>query len=169
MTAMTPSPLPSWGDQGRVRNWFHTKPGARFLNAQTRWFNLRAPRGYTVLTTVGRRTGTPRRACLRAVLSGQRAIIVATGGRTSDWLLNIESNPHVTMRIGRATRTGVARTVRDDEVAVLSETFSRPVYLFDRVASVVNQRGLPTNARIRALHEQWCKQGMIAMVDLSDE
>lgn len=148
-----------------MRNWFHTKAGARFLNGQTRWFNLRAPHGYAVLTTLGRRSHKQRRACVRAVVRGSRAILVATGGRTCDWFRNIEAHPHVCIRIGKTTFEAIARPAGDEEVSVLAHEFCRDVFLFDRFASVVNQRGMPTTRRIRAMHERWCTEGMIAVVD----
>ena len=167
MWVVSSPPLPAWGDQGAVRNWFHTKAGARFLNGQTRWFKIRAPRGYALLTTRGRRSGRQRTACVRAVVSGRRAIIVATGGRTCDWLLNIEAEPDVSVRLGAATLAGRGRLATDEETGDLTEAFCREVYLFDRVASLVNQRGVPSARRVRALHERWCSEGTIAVVELT--
>jgi deazaflavin-dependent oxidoreductase (nitroreductase family) len=160
-------PLPAYGDQGRIRNWFHTKPGARFLNRMTAWFKIRAPRGYGALTTRGRRSGRQRTACVRAVVSGRRAILVATGGRTCDWLPNIEAEPHVSLRLGGATLEGRGRPAAADETHDLAEAFCRKVYLFDRVSFVVNQRGIFTASRIRSFHDRWCREGSIVVVEFA--
>jgi deazaflavin-dependent oxidoreductase (nitroreductase family) len=159
--------LPAWGEQGRLRNWFHTKAGARFLNAQTAWFKLMAPRGYAVVTTTGRRTGRTRRSCVRAIVTNGRAIVIATGRESTDWLANLQADHNVTLRVGRRDRRGKARLSGAEEIDASSSLFCAPVYWFDRVASVVNQRGLPTARRIRLLHRQWCTEGVIVIVDFA--
>jgi deazaflavin-dependent oxidoreductase (nitroreductase family) len=133
---------------------------------QTAWFRFACPRGYAVLTTIGRRTGRTRRSCVRAVMTGDRAILVATGGRGCAWLVNLEAHPVVELHIGRSSRRGTARLAASDVARTLTREFADPVYNWDRLASVVNQRGLPTTARIRAMHQRWCREGLMALVDL---
>ncbi|MFB9837455.1 hypothetical protein [Actinoallomurus acaciae] len=61
--------------EGHRRNPLTTTlTGARFLNAfQVPWFRIAPPRGFGVLTTVGRKTGKTRRTCVRAIRDGTGA------------------------------------------------------------------------------------------------
>jgi deazaflavin-dependent oxidoreductase (nitroreductase family) len=161
------SPLPVWGRQGRVRDWFHTKQGARFLNAQTSWFRLYTPKGFAVLSTVGRRTGKMRRTNVRLIVRGDKGFLVSIGAGSVGWLQNVRARPHVELRIGRTTRTGRARPPSDEqEVLEAIQTYCETVNWFDYVEGIVNQRGRPTAARIRSMHARWCEQGLVIVVDL---
>ena len=161
------SPLPVWGYQGRVRDWFHTKPGARFLNAQTSWFRLYAPTGFAVRSPVGRRTGRGRRTNVRVNARGAQGVLGWIGGGGAGWLQNVRAGPQVELRIGRTTRTGRARPPSDEaERLEAIETYCETVNWFDYVESMVNQRGRPTSARIRSMHARWCEQGLVLVVDL---
>ncbi len=158
--------LPVWGDQGRVRNWFHTKTGARFLNAQTSWFRIYAPPGWGLLATIGRRSGATRRSCVRVTTVGQRGFLVAIGGKTTDWLQNALAHPRVSLRMGYRTRTGHARRPQtEDEQAAAMRAYRETLTWFDFISSLVNQRGFPSPERIRAMHARYSKQGTMLVID----
>jgi deazaflavin-dependent oxidoreductase (nitroreductase family) len=149
-----------------VRNWFHTRTGARFLNAQTSWFRIYAPSGWGLLTTTGRRTGAMRRSCVRVVTVGQQAFLVAIGGETADWLNNALFNPRVSLRVGSKTRTGRARRPQtEDEQATAMTAYCETITWFDFISSLVNQRGLPSPKRIRAMLARWSEQGTALVID----
>lgn len=59
----------------RRRNPFVQKPkAARILSAvMLPWFTVRPPKGYDVLTTIGRKTGKARRRCVRTFRRGDKA------------------------------------------------------------------------------------------------
>ena len=162
--AVTTAP-PAFGDQGRIRNWFHTRAGARFLNLQTGWFRLFSPRGYGVLTTVGRRTGARQRSAVRAIAAGERVVLVALGGERTAWLGNLRHQPQVSLRTGLRTRKGTARLPTDSERAGLRAAYCTTLTLFDFATSVVNQRGLPTPTRIRAMLGRWYDHGTALVID----
>ena len=160
-------PLPVWGRQGRVRDWFHTKRGARFLNRQTAWFRLYAPKGFGLLTVSGRRSGEPHRYSVRAIVQHRRAVVVSIGGVGTSWFQNITSEPRVRLRIGHRTCSGVARVVRDAEERLeVQRVYVDPVNWFDFVSSFVNQRGIPSATRIRALHTKWFDEGVPLIIEL---
>jgi deazaflavin-dependent oxidoreductase (nitroreductase family) len=160
------TPVAAWGDQGRLRNWFHTRTGARFLNAQTAWFRIHAPSGWGLLTTTGRRTGALRRSSVRVVTVGQRGFMVAIGGETTDWLKNVLFNPRVSLRVGDRTRTGHARRPQtENEQATAVTAYCETITWFDFVSSVVNQRGFPSPKRIRALLARWFEHGAVLVID----
>jgi deazaflavin-dependent oxidoreductase (nitroreductase family) len=158
---------PVWSDLGPLRSWLHTRAGAKLINAQTAWFRIRAPKGYAVLTTIGRRTGLPRRSNIRAVGDDRRMFIVSIAGRANDWYHNAVTNPQVRLRLGRHDRVGQARLPTDDERANVRTAYSDgAIHWFDFVSSVVNQPGLPTPRRIRKLHAKWLDEGQLLVIDL---
>lgn len=172
MAASTSTIAPVWRDQGRVRGWFHTKAGAKFLNLQTAWFRLAAPKGYAVLTTIGRKTGRPRRVNIRAIIQDERVFVVAITGRdhgfTDAWVHNLEAKPDVRLRIGRRNRTGSTRLPKeDDERLEARALYAGTINWFDFVSSVVNQRGIPWPRRIRELHCRWADEGELFVIELN--
>ena len=67
-----------------------------------------------LLTTRGRRTGRPRTCGLNyAVADG--TLYVMSGFRNSDWLRNLEADPHVEVRLGQDRWAGEARVATDPE------------------------------------------------------
>jgi deazaflavin-dependent oxidoreductase (nitroreductase family) len=157
---------PVWRRQGRVRDWFHTRAGAKFLNLQTIWFRLVAPKGYAVLTTMGRRTGRLRRSNVRAVFVDGYAVVVSIVGASNDWRHNLRANPEVTLRIGRRNWNGRARAVRNDvELQRARATYCEPLHWFDFVSSLVNQRGIPWPRRVRELHARWVDEGDLFVIE----
>jgi deazaflavin-dependent oxidoreductase (nitroreductase family) len=167
MIASTTSRAQVGGEQGRVRTWFHTRNGARFLNLQTAWFRIAAPKGYAVLTTIGRRTGRRRRSNVRFVVAGDTGYLVSIPGQTNDWHHNLRANPDVRVRIGWRNRIGRAHVPRDEnERQTARAAYVDALNWFDFCSSVVNQRGIPSPRRIRELHQSWIDEGRIVVVQL---
>jgi deazaflavin-dependent oxidoreductase (nitroreductase family) len=155
-----------WREQGSVRNWFHTKAGARFLNHMTAWFRISAPRGYAVLTTVGRRTGAPRRSNVRSISSGNCAFIVAIAGQTNDWSHNLHDNPEARLRIGRRNRACRARPPRGEAERLAAQAaYCDTLNWFDYFSSIVNQRGIPSPRRMREMHARWIDEGELFVME----
>jgi F420H(2)-dependent quinone reductase len=75
-----------------------------------------------LLTTTGRKTGVARTTPLCYFEDGDDLVVVASnGGRDwfPDWWLNLQSEPHATVEIGRTHRRVVARAADPDERARL--------------------------------------------------
>jgi deazaflavin-dependent oxidoreductase (nitroreductase family) len=74
------------------------------------------PPGDALLETIGRHTGKPRRTPICNALDGETFWLVSQNGRSSDYVRNIEANPHVEVRTGRTGwRSGTARILDDDD------------------------------------------------------
>jgi deazaflavin-dependent oxidoreductase (nitroreductase family) len=144
--------------------------GGRVLSALQRpWFTLLPPRGFGVLTTMGRRTGKPRHRCIRAIRNGGKAYVVSIGGARAAWVKNIRANPKVQLRIRGGNFSGVARELSDpaerrEALAVYCETINRLDYSECRL----HRRGRPTRARIKELHRAWFEGGTPLVVELAD-
>jgi RNA polymerase sigma-70 factor, ECF subfamily len=74
-----------------------------------------APRTFALLETIGRRTGKPRRTPVGNGLLGDTFWLVSEHGRTAGYVRNIERNPRVRVKVGRAWRAGTARVLDDDD------------------------------------------------------
>ena len=75
-----------------------------------------------LLTTTGRRTGQLRTHGLTYCRDRGDLIVVASNGgsdRPPAWLLNLEAEPQVTVRVGRQVRRATARVANDEEQAQL--------------------------------------------------
>jgi deazaflavin-dependent oxidoreductase (nitroreductase family) len=71
-----------------------------------------------LLTTTGRKSGTPRTTPLCYFTDGDDLVVVASNGGMDwfpDWWLNLQSQPRATVEIGRSRRTVVARQASPDE------------------------------------------------------
>ena len=71
-----------------------------------------------LLTTRGRRSGSPRVTPLTATLDGHRLVLVASNGgahKHPDWCLNLLDHPQVEVQRGSAKREMLARTADADE------------------------------------------------------
>ena len=71
--------------------------------------------GQLVLETVGRTSGLPRLTPVGGRHDGTTVWIVSEFGRRSNYVRNIEANPHVRVRISRTWHTGVASVLPDDD------------------------------------------------------
>jgi deazaflavin-dependent oxidoreductase (nitroreductase family) len=71
--------------------------------------------GLVILETTGRKTGRPRRTPVGKALEGDTLWVLAEH-RRGGYVRNIEANPRVRVRIGRAWREGTARVLTGDDV-----------------------------------------------------
>jgi len=134
--------------------------------------------GYGVITTTGRKTGKPRRKCIRVIRRGNKAYIVqlrppelamTRPSAVSAWVWNIRSNPNVKLRIRGGTFAGVARELKEPaELAEARAAFCEKVTLSDYGECALHLRGLPTRAKIEELHRYWFDTGIPLVVDLVD-
>jgi F420H(2)-dependent quinone reductase len=75
-----------------------------------------------LLTTTGRKSGTPRTTPLSVLPDGNDLVLVASDGgapRDPDWYLNLTSNPAVVVQRGGERREMLARTATPQERADL--------------------------------------------------
>ena len=145
--------------------------GGRTLSAlQLPFFLLRPPAGYGVLTTTGRRSGKPRRRCVRAIRDGGRVYLVAIKGPRTGWARNAVANPEVTVRISGGTFRGRARELggAEDELRA-REAYCEAVHRFDYLTWMNWRKGRPTPARIRGLLHTWFDDGVPFVVELIRE
>jgi len=134
--------------------------------------------GFGVITTTGRKTGKPRRKCVRMIRRGNRVFMVqlrppelakTRPTAVSAWVWNIRSNPNVEVRIRGGTFKGVARELTDpEELAEAREALTETVTFFEYGECVLHLRGLPTRAKIKELHRYWFDTGIPLAVDLVD-
>jgi deazaflavin-dependent oxidoreductase (nitroreductase family) len=76
----------------------------------------------TMLETVGRKSGQPRHTAVGGRVVDNQFWMVSEHGSHSHYVLNIEANPQVRVRIGGRWRTGTAHLLPDDDaVARLSQ------------------------------------------------
>ena len=68
-----------------------------------------------ILETRGRRSGEPRRIPVGKAIEGDTLWVVAEHGRRAAYVRNIESDPHVRVRVGRRWRSGTAQVLVDDD------------------------------------------------------
>ena len=78
-----------------------------------------SPRGAVLyLTTIGRKTGQPRRVPVLYLRDGDRQWVVASNygqPRHPAWSSNLLANPEATVQIGRVTKNVRARPASDEE------------------------------------------------------
>ena len=76
----------------------------------------------TMLETIGRKSGQPRHTAVGGRVVDNQFWMVSEHGGHSHYVLNIEANPAVRVRIGGQWRTGTAHLLPDDDaVARLSQ------------------------------------------------
>lgn len=77
-----------------------------------------APPGYALLETIGRKSGKPRRTPVGNARIGDRFWIVAEHGKGAGYVLNIEQNPQVRVKLREGLRmmwhSGTAHLLPDD-------------------------------------------------------
>jgi len=160
----------------RAHNAFvRSASGGRVLSAlMLPDFMLAAPAGFGVLTTTGRKTGKPRRKCIRAIHTGDKVYLVMLGPAltgdpeaVSAWLWNIRANPNVTLRIRGGTFTGVARELEEPpEKEQAREAYCETVHAFDYGMCFFHRSGRPTRAKIQQMTRHWFDAGIPLAVDL---
>jgi deazaflavin-dependent oxidoreductase (nitroreductase family) len=70
---------------------------------------------WSLLETIGRNSGKPRRNPVGNGLKGDTFWIVSEHGRQAGYVKNIEANPRVRLRVGGRWRHGTARVLKDDD------------------------------------------------------
>jgi deazaflavin-dependent oxidoreductase (nitroreductase family) len=142
--------------------------GGQVLSAmQLPLFRLMPPAGFGVLTTTGRRTGRTRRKCVRAIRRGDRVYMVSIGGARAAWMMNIQADPRVAVRVRGGTFSGRARELGDPaEVEQAMAAYCETVNAFDYGECAVWRRGRPTRAKIQDLHRGWFREGVPLVVEL---
>ena len=81
-------------------------------------------RGHTIgLTTVGRRTGRPRRVIVAFHNIGGRIFVSGMPGFPRDWLANIRHDPTITIHLGPPLAADLPATAR----AILDPAERRPI------------------------------------------
>jgi len=81
--------------------------------------------GTAILETVGRRSGQTRRTPVSDGLDGHTFWIVSEHGRRSAYVLNIEANPRVRVRVGRRWCSGSGHLMPEDDPRARLKTISR--------------------------------------------
>ncbi|GEM_PF-1757693 len=161
-------PLAVFGDEGYLRNRLHTPQGARILNAVIRplWARF-PPRGFGLITTVGRRSGRVRHRPVRVIVTDHTAYLVAIVGEYSDWLRNLRAAPRVGLRARGIRTTGRARGLHDEtETRNARELYCRRVHLCDYVECFLHLRGRPSRRKFEQLHERWFRMGTPLAIDI---
>jgi deazaflavin-dependent oxidoreductase (nitroreductase family) len=146
----------------------NTSTGARVLSAvMLPWFIIWPPKAFGVLTTTGRKTGKPRRKCVRVIRVSDTAYLVSI--RSASWLHNIRANPKVRLRLRGGRVEGAARELseaNDKEQAIAA--YCSTVSCFDYFECLAWCKGRPTRSKIEELHQTWCDVGTILGVDLHE-
>ncbi len=128
---------------------------------------LPAPRGFTLLTVTGRRSGNPRQRPVRAVRRGDTLYAVAMLGERSDWLRNVRKEPRVEVKVGRRRYSGLAREVGDRaEREAALELYVREVFPADYGDYAAYHWGFPTRRKIEEAHRRWAAEGIMVAIDL---
>jgi deazaflavin-dependent oxidoreductase (nitroreductase family) len=81
--------------------------------------------GYALIETTGRRSGKRRRNVVGIKLDGDTGWVVAEQGRHAGYVHNLEADPEVRVRIGRAWRRARAEVLADDDAQARLDSFGR--------------------------------------------
>ncbi|MFI6169607.1 nitroreductase family deazaflavin-dependent oxidoreductase [Nocardia sp. NPDC051052] len=141
------------------------------------WFRVRAPDGYGVITTTGRKTGKKRQKCVRVIRRDNRAYLVqlvpphlaiTRPAAASGWLLNIRADPHVRIRLPDGTFDGTAREITDPtERAIARTILCETVTPMDYGECVLHLRGRPSRAKVQELHRYWFDTGNPLVIEVA--
>ena len=74
-----------------------------------------APRAFALLQTSGRRTGRARLTPVGNGLEGSVFWLVAEHGTKCDYVRNLQTDPHVRVKVGRRWYSGTATLLPDDD------------------------------------------------------
>jgi hypothetical protein len=124
----------------------------------------------------GRKTGKVRRKCLRASRRGETVFILMLRppqvalerpSAIAAWVRNVRANPHLKIRLSGRSFDGVVREITDDATREEARAaLCEHVHLVDYDECALHLRGLPTRAKIIALHEYWFDTGIPFAVEL---
>ena len=67
------------------------------------------------LQTTGRTSGRPRTIEIWFATDGERVYMLAGGRHRAHWVRNLAADPHVRVRIGGQSLTGLARVIESEE------------------------------------------------------
>ena len=103
--------------------------GRYFLNPLSRALSgMRlTPRAMVEIETTGRTTGQKRRVPVFAKSDSAGVWIIAQHGRKAGWVVNLEADPAVRVKLGARWHAGSARIVDEDDVDLRRGTFGRGV------------------------------------------
>lgn len=85
---------------------------------------------FCYLTTTGRRTGASHEIEMWYARAGERIYLLAGGGRTSDWVRNIEADHRVSVRVDDDRFEAVARLL--DRTADADEAEQARAVVFEK-------------------------------------
>ena len=86
----------------------------------------------------------------------------------SAWVWNIRANPNVGIHLGLRTYRGTAREIDDPlELERAREAVCETVNVSDYGECLLHLRGLPTRAKIEALHRYWFDTGIPLVIELN--
>ena len=71
----------------------------------------------TMLETIGRKSGQPRRTAIGGRVIGNEFWMVSEHGEHSHYVLNIKADPAVRLRLHGQWRTGTAHLLPEDDVS----------------------------------------------------
>ena len=103
-----------------------------------------------VLVTTGRVSGRPREVVLWFAVDDGRVVMLAGGGRESDWVRNLQAQPRVELRANGAVVRGTARIV---------EGQAEDPHVRDAIAAKYGTTGMKT----------WLRTALPVVVDLDAE
>lgn len=69
----------------------------------------------TMVETIGRKSGQPRRTAVDGRVVDNQFWMVSEHGEHSDYVRNIKANPAVRVRVGGKWRNGIAHLLPDDD------------------------------------------------------
>ncbi len=95
------------------------------------------------ITTVGRRTGQPRRIELVYHNVDGHILISGHPGRPRDWLANLRANPRFTFHLKRSMRADLPATARVITDPEERERFLRPIARLWRIDHALMVRSAP--------------------------
>jgi deazaflavin-dependent oxidoreductase (nitroreductase family) len=79
-----------------------------------------APRAFALLETTGRRTGMVRHTPVGNGLAGDTFWLVAAHGTQADYVLNLQAEPRVRVKVRGVWRAGTAAVLPGDDTAARS-------------------------------------------------
>ncbi|MDQ3954794.1 MAG: nitroreductase family deazaflavin-dependent oxidoreductase [Actinomycetota bacterium] len=88
---------------------------------------------WSLLETIGRKSGRPWRNPVGNGQDGNTFWIVAEHGHEAGYVKNIKANPRVRVRIGGRWRTGIAHVLEDDDARARQRTLRRVNAAFVRL------------------------------------